>query len=123
MFKLQGTIKVIKDTQQVSDKFSKREFVVTTPDDKYPQDIMLELQQDQTSLLDAFMEGQEVEVSFDIRGRLWTSPQGEDKYFNTLKAFRVEAIGAAPSKPKPVKVVAEVFAEATTEAEDDDLPF
>jgi len=119
MFKLQGTIKVIKDTQQVSDKFSKREMVVTTPDDKYPQDISLELQQDQTAMLDGFMEGQEVEVSFDIRGRLWTSPQGEDKYFNTLKAFRVEAIGAAPAKPKPVKVVTEV----TTEAEDDDLPF
>ena len=123
MFKLQGTIKVIKDTQQVSDKFSKREMIVTTPDDKYPQDIMLELQQDQTSLLDAFMEGQEVEVSFDIRGREWTSPTGDIKYFNTLKAFRVEAIGAAPTKPKPVKVVAEVFTEATTEAEDDDLPF
>lgn len=119
MFKLQGTIKVIKDTQQVSDKFSKREMIVTTPDDKYPQDIMLELQQDQTSLLDAFMEGQEVEVSFDIRGREWTSPTGDIKYFNTLKAFRVEAIGAAPAKPKPVKVVAEV----TSEAEDDDLPF
>ncbi len=123
MFKLQGTIKVIKDTQQVSDKFSKREMIVTTPDDKYPQDIMLELQQDQTSLLDAFMEGQEAEVSFDIRGREWTSPTGDVNYFNTLKAFRVEAIGAAPAKPKPVKVVAEVFAEATTEAEDDDLPF
>jgi hypothetical protein len=123
MFKLQGTIKVIKDTQQVSDKFSKREMIVTTPDDKYPQDIMLELQQDHTSLLDAFMEGQEVEVSFDIRGREWTSPTGDVKYFNTLKAFRVEAIGAAPAKPKPVKVVAEVFAEVTAEAEDDDLPF
>jgi hypothetical protein len=119
MFKLQGTIKVIKDTQEVSPKFSKREMVLTTPHEKYPQDIMLELQQDHTPMLDGFMEGQEVEVSFDIRGRLWTSPQGEDKYFNTLKAFRVEAIGAAPAKPKPVKVVAEV----TTEAEDDDLPF
>jgi hypothetical protein len=119
MFKLQGTIKVIKDTQEVSPKFSKREFVVTTPDDKYPQDISIELQQDQTSILDPFMEGQEVEVSFDIRGREWTSPTGDVKHFNTLKAFRVEAIGAAPAKPKPVKVVAEV----TAEAEDDDLPF
>ena len=119
MFKLQGTIKVIKDTQEVSPKFSKREFVVTPPDEKYPQDVSFELQQDHTSMLDGFMEGQEVEVSFDIRGREWTSPTGDVKYFNTLKAFRVEAIGAAPAKPKPVKVVAEVV----QDEDDSDLPF
>lgn len=109
-FKMKGVVKVIKPTQQVSDKFSKREFVVTdSSDDKYPQDIMLELTQDKTSLLDNMMEGQEVEVSFNLRGREWKSPQGEVKYFNTLNAFKVDVIGA------PV--------EATPVASDDDLPF
>ena len=123
MFKLQGTIKVIKDTNQVSEKFSKREMVVTTPDDKYPQDIQFELQQDQCNLLDAFMCGQEVEVSFDIRGREWNSPQGEVKYFNTLKAFRVEAVGSAP---KPVAIAVQVTDQVTDQVSDqveDDLPF
>lgn len=94
---MKGVIKVIRPTQQVSDKFSKREFVVTdSSDDKYPQDIMFELTQDKTSLLDSVMEGQEVEVSFNLRGREWKSPQGEVKYFNTLTAFKVETNGAAP---------------------------
>ena len=79
-FKMKGVVKVIKPTQQVSDKFSKREFVVTdNSDDKFPQDIMFELTQDKTALLDSVMEGQEVEVSFNLRGRAWTSPQGETK--------------------------------------------
>jgi hypothetical protein len=110
-FKMKGVIKVIRPTQQVSEKFSKREFVVTdSSDDKYPQDIMLELTQDKTSLLDNIMEGQEVEVSFNLRGREWKSPQGEVKYFNTLSAFKVETIGGAP-------------ASTVVESDDEALPF
>lgn len=96
-FKMKGVVKVIRQTQQVSDKFSKREFVVTDgTDDKYPQDIMFELTQDKTGLLDSVMEGQEVEVSFNLRGREWRSPSGDIKYFNTLNAFKVDTVGAAP---------------------------
>jgi len=96
-FKMKGVVKVIRQTQQVSDKFSKREFVVTdNSDDKYPQDIMFELTQDKTLLLDSVMEGQEVEVSFNLRGREWRSPSGDIKYFNTLNAFKVDTVGAAP---------------------------
>lgn len=96
-FKMKGVVKVIRPTQHVSDKFSKREFVVTDgSDEKYPQDIMFELTQDKTALLDSVMEGQEVEVSFNLRGREWKSPQGEVKYFNTLNAFKIETIGASP---------------------------
>ena len=96
-FKMKGVVKVIRQTQQVSDKFSKREFVVTDgTDDKYPQDIMFELTQDKTALLDSVMEGQEVEVSFNLRGREWRSPQGDVKYFNTLNTFKIETMGAAP---------------------------
>ena len=115
MFKLNGTLKVVKDTIQVSDKFSKREFVLTDASTMYPQDISFQLTQDKCSMLDNFMEGQEVEVSFNLRGREWTSPQGEVKFFNSLEAFRIES-NQPMSKPVPKKVV-------ETEATDDDLPF
>ena len=114
MFKLTGVLKVVKDTIQVSDKFSKREFVLTDASTMYPQDISFQLTQDKCSMLDNFMEGQEVEVSFNLRGREWTSPQGEVKFFNSLEAFRVES-NQPMSKPAPKKVV-------ETE-EDDALPF
>jgi hypothetical protein len=63
--------------------------------------------------------GQSVEVSFNLKGRLWTSPQGEDKYFNSLEAWRITPQSAAT--PTPI-----VVAQATTqvaEDEDDSLPF
>jgi single-strand DNA-binding protein len=114
-FKLSGVIKVIEPTQQVSEKFSKRNLVVSDLSDaKYPQDILLEFTQDKTALLDTFMEGQEVEVSFGLKGREWTSPTGDVKYFNTLQAFRIEKVGemsavSVSSTPAPVA--------------DDSLPF
>ena len=114
-FKMKGVVKVIKPTQQVSEKFSKREFVVTDgSEEKFPQDIMFELTQDKTSLLDSVMEGQEVEVSFNLRGREWKSPQGEVKYFNTFNAFKIESIGVPVSANVPVVDIS---------SDDEELPF
>jgi spore germination protein YaaH len=123
-FKFAGTIKVIGQTVMVSEKFSKREFVVTDTSSQYPQDVSFQVTQDKCSLLDSFMEGQAVEVSFNLRGREWTSPQGEVKYFNTLEAWRIEgapANGTAQTMSVPQATTASV-ATATTE-EDGDLPF
>ena len=101
MYKLTGTIKVVNDTVQVSDKFSKREFVINDASSMYPQDIMFQSVQDKCSMLDGFGEGETVEVSFNLRGREWTSPQGEVKYFNTLDAWRIESVGSAPNNAPP----------------------
>ena len=91
-FKLTGTIKVANKTVQVTDKFSKREFVVTDEDGMYPQDISFQLSQDNCVKLDGFVAGDKIEVSFNLRGREWTSPQGEVKYFNTLDCWKIEAV-------------------------------
>jgi len=87
---IKGIIKKISETVQISDRFRKREFVVeysNNPD--YPQPLQFELVQDRCELLDPFQEGQEVEVHFDLRGREWTSPQGQVKYFNSLQAWKL----------------------------------
>lgn len=111
MFKLTGVVKVVSPTVQVSDKFSKREFVVTDQSTQYPQDILFQAVQDKCQMLDSIAEGQTIDVSFNLRGREWKSPQGEVKYFNTLEAWRIETNDA----PQPV---AKQVAEAS-----DDLPF
>jgi hypothetical protein len=119
MFKLSGVIRVINPTVQVTEKFSKREFVLTDNSSTYPQEIMFQMAKDKLDILDIFGEGQEVEVSFSIKGRMWTSPQGEEKYFNTLEAFRIESVGSTPT---PVAQAMEMPSVPTTTA-DDDLPF
>lgn len=132
MFKLTGTVKVVNNTVQVSEKFSKREFVVTDTTSMYPQDISFQATQDKCSMLDAIQQNDQVEVSFNLRGREWTSPQGEVKYFNTLEAWRIEKVGQAMSQgiPQggPSAMNLDPMASAPTAAvnvdsEDDDLPF
>lgn len=90
MSTVKGTIKMIGETKQVSEKFKKREFVITT-EGQYPQDILLEVTQDKTSLLDSISIGQTVEAHYNLRGREWVNPQGETKYFNTIDAWKIEA--------------------------------
>ena len=97
--KVTGNIKVINDTQVITDKFSKREIVITD-NSMYPQDIMFQFTQDKCSVLDAYKVGQNVEISFNLRGREWTSPQGEVKYFNTLEGWRIEEATAEPQLDK-----------------------
>lgn len=114
MLTFKGRLKVKKEEQVINDRFKKREFVVTDEASQYPQDIMFQLTQDRTSLLDQFNEGDELNVYFNLRGREWTSPQGEVKYFNTLDAWKIEA-GAAADMSAP---------EPSFEAPgDEDLPF
>ena len=62
-------------------------------------------------MLDNFSVGDEVKVSFDLRGRKWINPKQEEVYFNTLQAWRIVKISDAEEHSDiPL-------------TEDDDLPF
>lgn len=121
-----GKVKVIGAEQQVSASFKKRELVVTT-DEQYPQSIMIEFVQDKTDLLNTCKVGDNVKVSINLGGREWVNPQGETKYFNSIKGWRIEKIQSeapvqAQAAPMPA---AQTFAPAANlnEEEHDDLPF
>jgi translation initiation factor IF-3 len=47
--------------------------------------------QENCDSLDRFNEGDEVKVAINIRGREWTSPQGEVKYFNSIQGWRIDS--------------------------------
>lgn len=81
---IKGAIKLIKDVNVISDKFSVREFVITTAD-KYPQEIIFQTVNDRMDIIAPYGEGQVVEVSFNIRGR-----QVGEKYYNKLDAWKVQ---------------------------------
>lgn len=123
MYKLTGTIKVIKDTIQVTEKFAKREVVVSDNSSMYPQDILFQFTQDKCDILDGYIEGESVEISFNLRGREWTSPQGEVKYFNTLDAWRIEKLNSEGSSGIEVPHEQPNPANPKDVGADDDLPF
>ena len=121
-----GKVKVVGGEQQVSPTFKKRELVVTT-DEQYPQSIMIEFVQDKCDLLNNVNVGEDVKVSINLGGREWVNPQGETKYFNSIKGWRIEKNPAAApaAQAMPPMPAAEAFAPATDfkEEEHDDLPF
>lgn len=80
-----GVIKLIRDTNVISDKFKKREFVVVTPS-PYPQEIVMQFTQAKTEILDKYSEGQEVTVDINIRGR-----EHKGNYYVTLEAWKITA--------------------------------
>jgi hypothetical protein len=102
---IKGTIKRIGAMTTVSDgKFSKRELILTT-NDQYPQIVSVELQQKSCALADSLSVGQDIEAHINIRGREWTSPQGEVKVFNTIVCWKIDSnpfTEAAPSDNQEV---------------------
>lgn len=102
MTQLTGLLKVKYDTVVVSEKFKKRDFVLTTEAaTPYPQHVLLQLSQDKVLLIDNCNEGDELTVELSIRGREWNGPQGI-KYFNTLEAWKVEKRNTQPEQ-KPIE--------------------
>jgi single-strand DNA-binding protein len=88
-YELQGSIKLILDLQTFPSGFSKREFVVTTSADRFPQDIKFECVKEKTALLDGVNEGDQVNVYFDIRGN-----EFKEKYYVNLVAWKMEPLGS-----------------------------
>ena len=114
MYKLKGELKVIGKTEQVSDSFKKREFVVIDSTSQYAQTISFQAVQDRCEVLDQFKVGDNIEVTFFLKGREWTNPKDNSvRYFNSLDAWKIEKVDNVNSHP-----VAETFVD-----EDSDLPF
>ena len=117
--KLNGKVKLILDLQSWDSGFTKREFVITT-NEQYPQDVKLECIKDKTSLLDGLAEGDEVEVSFNVRGNEYNG-----KYYVNLQAWRIENVSA--TTPDMATSTDAGFPDEPPMASDavveDDLPF
>ena len=86
-----GRLHVIGETQQKSERFTKREFVLEIAENpKYPQTVQFQLTGDRVNQLDGMNVGDQVRVEFSLRGREWRSPSGDVKYFNSLDVWRIE---------------------------------
>ena len=126
MYEAQGTIKLINDMQTFGSGFTKREFVITTGDSKWPQDIKFEIVKDKCSLLDQFSVGQSVNVNFDIRGNEYNG-----KYYVNLNCWKIQA-GSGGNQADPKQQANDIpdFSDNSQTAEpsmddlrSDDIPF
>ena len=124
-YEAEGKLYKKMDTQQVTDSFKKREFVVEIEDGAYSQIVKFQLTQANCEKLDPFNEGDKIKVTFSIRGREYTK-DGNTSYFTNLDAWRLDAAGAQQAAPAaPAAVTSGSFPTAANEpaGSDDDLPF
>jgi len=87
-------------TQQVSEKFTKREFVlIEAGNPMYPQYVKFECTQDRCALLDKFNDGDTLTVAFNFRGREYTDKNtAEVRYFTSIEAWKIDKVaGGSPS--------------------------
>lgn len=129
--KVTGTVETLFNTQQISDKFRKRELVLNTGPVDYPQQVVFQFTNDLCEQLDELGEGQNITIYFNLRGRQWTNPKtGESRYFNTLNAWKYELEEKTMSKltkehGKTSNGIINNFQEEMINdlSDDDDLPF
>ncbi len=124
MFSISGKLIVKNDAEQVTDKFRKREFVITDDASQYPQEILFQLTQDKVDLLEPFNVGENVKVNFNLRGRRWENPKsGETKFFVSLDAWRLEREGSAAPTGGDLPPLPNVEPVGLPADDSDDLPF
>ena len=123
---VEGKLHKVFDTEQKTETFQAREFVIEVQDGQYPQFVKFQLTQDRCQIIDGHEPGQMIKVHFDLRGREW-----QGKYFTNLNAWRVEGQQAAPPEPNEppyagvIEVPISVEKPDPSGIEDDpnDLPF
>ena len=82
---IKGRLKLKTKEQIISDKFKKREFVITIDEKtKYPQDILLVLTQTKTDIVDQFNEGDIINCHINFKGREYNG-----KYFTTIECWQI----------------------------------
>jgi hypothetical protein len=95
-FEISGRLAEKYDTQKVSDRFQKREFVLEVKSTsatgfEFVDFIKFQSTQERCSLLDQYEIDDTVKVSFNLRGRKWEK-DGQVSYFTNLEAWRIEKL-------------------------------
>ena len=108
-FELTGKLFVKYDTKTVSKNpekpFNKREFVVETTETgqdgrEFKETIPFQATGDRTNIVDAANVGDNVTVTFNIRGRGWQKDAATPmRYFGNLEAWKIEKVAQAAGGP------------------------
>ena len=124
-YEVTGKLIQKEDTQRISDRFQKREFVIEVENEKNPQwndFVKIQLIQDRCDLLENIQLNEEIKVYFILRGRKWEN-KGQVMYFTNLEGWRIEKVqpqaegGEIPPAPQYR------MEDIPPAAEADDLPF
>jgi hypothetical protein len=103
-----GKVTFIGGADVISEKLTKRIFVIEIQNGQYKDDLAFELINNKVDLIDGVNVGDTVTVAANISSREWNG-----KWFTQASAWKIDAMSPAGT-PAPVKAKADVG---------DDLPF
>ena len=92
---VQGKIHAAFDAEQVTQRFRKREFVLELEGNPAIPSTSCSSSPGTAARCSTATKGDEVKVEFSLRGREWTSPKGEVRYFNSLETWSIDRVGDA----------------------------
>lgn len=102
-FEITGKLIAVNDTQQVSERFKKREFVLETSEEingnVYTNYAKMQLVQNKCEIIDNYKLGDTVKVNFNIKGNKWER-DGNVNYITNLDAWRIESAQQAAGAPQ-----------------------
>ena len=124
----EGIVRHVMDTQTFASGFSKREFVIETVAEKYPQMIKFEVVKDKCPTLDTLKIGEPVKVSFNLRGQ-----ENKERFYINLLAWKIEDSDVqeardvpaqeATRRTQPAEAPAARDNSASEPDSEDDIPF
>ncbi len=101
-FEITGKLVAKLDIVQRTETFKTREFVIEKTEDingrAITNYIKFQCVQDKTAMPDRFKLGDEVKVSFNIKGTKWMK-EGRENYITNLDAWRMEYIKLGQDGP------------------------
>ena len=107
-------------TSRNGNEWKVQEYVIETHD-QYPRRMCFDVFGDDKIKQFNIQVGEELNVSFDIDAREW-----QGRWFNSIRAWKVERVGATPQMPPveaPFPPVNAAPADFSMTDEKDDLPF
>lgn len=118
-YKIEGELQTASKPETIKTKNGekqKRYFILKT-NEEYPQVLQFELFGDKLKLIEGFHTGDNVMVTFSLRGRVWEKPEtGKKVYIMSLSVRDIEAVGGVPQEDEPDMP-------ETSDQEYEDLPF
>jgi len=126
-FEITGKLVAKYDTVQRTETFKTREFVIEKTEDIggriISNYVKFQSVQDRTAMPDRFNIGDEVKISFNIKGTKWVK-DGRENYITNLDAWRMEHVKlGAETQTTTSTTTAQVSANDIAAPEADDLPF
>ena len=124
-YEITGKLTAKYDTVQRTETFKTREFVIEKSEDIggriITNYVKFQCIQDKTGLLDRFTLGEDLKVSFNLKGTKWVK-DGRENYITNLDAWKIETVKLGVQEAMPENNYANI-PPPPPEGLVDDLPF